>query len=81
MRWVDECSTEFASVSTVGALGSKPERHRGQAESRKSEMADWNGQLIMAQRQLEEVIEKTAQRRQTDEQVHMQEQTQANLLT
>jgi hypothetical protein len=39
---------------------SKPECHRGQAESRKSEMAAWSGQLFMAQRQLVEVIKKIA---------------------
>ena len=35
-------------------------------------MADWNGQLFMAQRQLVEVIEKNAQRRQIVEQLHIQ---------
>jgi len=35
-------------------------------------VADWNGQLFMAQRQLVEVIEKNAQRRQIVEQLHIQ---------
>ena len=39
-------------------------------------MADWNGQLIMAKRQSEEVIEKNARRRQIVEQLHMQGPTQ-----